>query len=474
MATTGEDGGEEGDPNSKFEKDFQPAYGEMNLPNIGRLPYRAFLLKEEYKTRNFPHGVYFTLNGQVHGDLPANFITSGLRFDCLSGYLMVSVDCTEMNQLVREDFLMASRDRVRRNEVYDEIHGTLKDELKEHPGLKLHNALRKKKRLDKTLEDEDKAAEYFQEILKGDPTLSSVLGAGGHVISSTGPTDDPVPFNGRKFPTYFRILKEPKDGLVKMCPLNRTVRIDFETDASNDYFERADCPGSITFDPPNLCVTSNLWNGKFSTKFQMPYDANVGDVIITSGAVSDIERDTKGKPFYFQFTMKGAPEVDAPNPPAANRKHGQKANNSGARTAPVLAVPKIKEVRRGEWNDPFYKFNEHSSVKISNDAETGGYDFFVNVDNQYLINELHRAKEEEKALIKHWFVYGIVLAGLGMLGESERLRTDIKSEEEEEKDEASSDDLSIVGKFCAGVAKVIVPIIRSLHKIPMAFEPAAA
>jgi hypothetical protein len=83
----------------------------LNLTDIGRLPYKLFLLKEDYDPRKFPHGVYFTLNGQVHGDLPANFINSTLKFDYLSKTLLVSVDCTEMDQAAREDFLMASRDR---------------------------------------------------------------------------------------------------------------------------------------------------------------------------------------------------------------------------------------------------------------------------------------------------------------------------------------------------------------------------
>lgn len=474
MATTNDEGTEEGDPNSKFEKDFQPAYGEINLPNVGRLPYRAFLLKEEYNSRNFPHGVYFTLNGQVHGDLPANWITSQLKFDCLAGYLMVSVDCTEMNPAVREDFIMASRDRIRRNEVYDEIYATLRDELKEHAGLKLHNALRKKKRLEETLADEDKAIDYFQEILKGDPTLSSVLGIGGRVISTTGPADTPELFIGKKFPTYFRIVKEPREGLIKYCPLNRTVHVDFETDAANDYFERADCPGSITFDPPNLCLTSNLWNGKFSTKFQMPYNANVGDVITMKVPVTDIEREGKGKPFFCQFIMKGAPELNTPNPPPGPRRNGQKPEKNGPNMVPALAIPKISEVRRERWDDPLFKFDEHSSVKIINDQETGGYAFFVNIDNKYLINELHRAKEEEKALIKHWFIYGTVLAGLGMLGELERLESETNTQEVDENDLELSDNVSLVGKFCSGVAKVIVPIIRSLHKVPMTLSAAAA
>jgi hypothetical protein len=138
-----------------------------------------------------------------------------------------------MDQAVREDFLMASRDRVRRNEAYDAIYGTLREELREHAGLREHNALHRKKRLDETLSNEENTADYLQELLKSDPTLASILGIGGNVVSTTGPSNDPVPYHGKKFPTYFRIVKEPKAGLSKWCPLNRTVRVEFETDADN-------------------------------------------------------------------------------------------------------------------------------------------------------------------------------------------------------------------------------------------------
>jgi hypothetical protein len=469
MATTNSEGDEEGDPNSKFEKDFSPAYGELNLPNIGQLPYKIYLLKEEHHryARDFPHGIFFTLNGQVHGNLPANFVSNVLKFDCLIDSLMISMDCTEMNSLVREDFIMASRDRVRHNEVYDEIYSTLRDELKEHPGLRQHNALRKQKRLEDALSNEEKTVDYFQELLKSDPTLASILGTGGHVISTTGPADEPEPYIGKKFPSYFHIIKEPKGGLTKLCPLNRTIRVDFETDAVNDYFNRADSPGSIMFDPPNLCISSHLWNGEFTAKFQMPYDAEVGDIVVMKVTVTDIQRETKDQPFVCQFTMKGAPEAeDIPPLPPGTSRPGKKAQNDGSITAPSLSVPKIKEVRREEWDDPFYRFDEHSAVKIIHDTETNGYIFFVNVDNQYFINELHRTKDEEKTLIKHWFIYGVVLAGLGMLGELQRLEQERESEDED--NNTLDVDLNTVGKFCAGIARVIVPIIRSLHKVPMA------
>src|SRR5262249_19217303 len=52
LAHVGEEGAEE-DSASKFEKGLSPAYGELNLHGIGRLPYRLFLLKEDYDAGNF-------------------------------------------------------------------------------------------------------------------------------------------------------------------------------------------------------------------------------------------------------------------------------------------------------------------------------------------------------------------------------------------------------------------------------------
>ena len=124
----------------------------------------------------------------------------------------------EMVSVAREDFLMASRDRVRRNEVYDAIFSMLKDELRDHPGLREHNALRKKKRLSNAFKEEN-ASSYLQELLKSDPTIASVLGLGGNIVSASTSTNDGVPFRGRQFPTFFRLAKEPKGGLIKPCPL---------------------------------------------------------------------------------------------------------------------------------------------------------------------------------------------------------------------------------------------------------------
>jgi hypothetical protein len=467
LAHVNEEGSESTELESKFEKGLSPAYGELSLPGVGRLPYRLFLLKETYDAGNFPHGVYFTLNGQVHGELPANFVASSLKFDTLSDTLLVSVDCTEMDAAAREDFLMASRDRVRSNDVYDGIFRSLRDELGSHQGLRDHNAQRRKKRIDETLSKAEDSGGYFQELLKSDPTIASALGLGSSVISTVSPSNEVSPFIGRKFPTFFQLTKEPKNGLLKPCPVNRTVRVEFETDAEDDYFSRSDCPGSIMFEPPNLCTSSHLWAGKFTCKFQLPYDAEVGDVVKIQMTVSDIQRETKGRPFVAGFALKAEKALDdAIQPTPGPRAEGRKPKEGGTQLAPAYGLPEIREVRRENWEDPQFKFDEYSAVKIIH-GEGRGYIFFVNMDNRFLANELLKIKKDEGGLVRHWFKYGIVIAALGIMTEFERGGA---AKPEGDGQEAESTDLKHLAKICAGLARVVVPMIRSLHKGPGTLE----
>ena len=113
---------------------------------------------------------------------------------------------------------MASRDRTRRNELHDEIAQCLQEELKNHPGLKELNSLRRKRELEKVLTSEEKAIDLFQDLIKTDPSLAGLFGAGEQLVTSTGP-GDPISYRGKQFPTFFRLSKEPKGGLVKSCPL---------------------------------------------------------------------------------------------------------------------------------------------------------------------------------------------------------------------------------------------------------------
>lgn len=455
---------------AKIEPGF-PAFADLNLTGIGNLPYRIAVFRDHVDPRHVPHGVFFTVNGQVHGSLPADFVSRHLKYDYLKDHLLVSIDCTAMDPTVREDFFMASRDRVRKNEVYEEVVDHLKDALRDHAGLRQLNAARRKKEIEETLSDEEETKSLFSELLKADPTLANLFGIGDRLPTRTGPGQDVVAFIGRKFPTYFRLAKNPTGGLVKHCPINLTCRVEFETDAANDYFKRGDCPGSLVTDPPNLIEHSNLWNGRFTAQFRPPWNAKPGDQVRVRVLVGDIEREAKGEPFAVEFTIVAEGQQDRPPRPRGprpdQRSNPDKPGNNNGR----LAIPELK------WKP----YEDQATSLVIKHGDAGSLDYFANLNNAFLTAELMKAKDDDKPLVKFWFGYGLLLCALGML------KTQSAREEAKRKQgngngggsanangngngeaESSQDELKRVSSYCDGLARVIVPIIRTLYRGPQA------
>ena len=454
-----------GDEKGMIEQGF-PAAGELNIEGIGSLPYRIAVFGEQVNPRHVPHGVFFTLNGQRHGSLPNDFTRGRLKFDYLSRHLLVSVDCTQMEESTREDFFMASRDRIRENEAFGKVVSQLEEELRSHPGLKALNAAWRKREIEKALDSERGSVEAFQHLLRSDPSLAGLLSSGIQLVTSTGPGDPPE-FKGRKFPTFFRLSKGPKKGLTKYCPINRSILVEFETDAANDYFERADSPGSICFQPDGVKPQWKLWNGRLRARFTPLSQAEVGDHTQVRVTVSDVENEMRDGPFEAAFQMVVDKPSDREQHEGGSKEHKQKSHGKNGRD-PLLAVPNIIEVTKEQWNGMEPPFSSFDSLRVRSDG-AGGYDFYLNVDNSFLLTELSRSGRTDKDLMRYWFKYGLVLCGLGML---QQYRTAHSSngqgdtEADEHEGQTSQDPMVLVNEAMTGLARVIIPVVRRLYRGP--------
>lgn len=463
-ATTGEEEGE----SAKLEEGF-PAYAELRLPDIGVLPYRIAVYKEGTDKRRVPYGVFFVVNGQVHGSLPADFVSRRLKFDYLTGAkdrgpLLVSVDCTGMEPNVREDFFMSSRDRVRRNDSYTEIEQRITEELRNHSGLKDINALRRQRAMERPL-DEEATLSAFQQLIDDDPSLASLFSGGDRLVTRTGPGERP-PYIGRQFPNFFRLAKEPASGLTKTCPVNQTCRIEFETDAVNDYFKRLDSPGRVTIDPPNLLEHQGLWNGRWSTRFSVPWDAQIGDAFQVTVSVTDVEQDMRGGPFVSSFSLVAGAPLDGTNPPGPKPKQRSPQPNGRKRDV-ALSLPQIQLVSRADWERFDPPFHSHEALRVKHDGEDG-YDYYVNVDNAYLLTELDHAKDDDKPRVRFWFNHGLVIAAVGLIKHGERRTTNHTEGGSKFQSDIELQSLDDVNEAGNGLARVIVPLIRSLSQASIA------
>ncbi|HOH39823.1 MAG TPA: hypothetical protein PK807_05975 [Verrucomicrobiota bacterium] len=447
-----------GSIDENIDLDLGPASGSIALPRgIGTIPVELKVFKDkkpdgsDIDTRHLPKGVLFTVNGQVHGSLPATFVARKLNYTFLEDYLLLVVDATEMPTDFREDFFMTSRDRLVEAEDRDFVENEIKEFLKNHEGLRLLNNARKEAAITKTVEA-DQPLDLLQELINDDPTLASLFGVGDRLKTPYGKAKEAPPYVGKRFPTYFRLKKE---NLVKDCPINRTCRVEFETDAVDDYFSRGDEPGQFSVVPPSFNQGYRLYHGSCSAKFCPPVNCEVGDLIDVQVQVTDPSRETN--PFTCKFKLRITPkELTPENPPERERK--PKEPEGGG-----ISLPKLYEIMKPEW--PANKFDEHSGLRFTGGQNGDPLEAFVNMENIFLTNELARAKDEsERKLLRHYYKNGLALVTLGMLQEAKRRKPQAENGDGPAKPEAEQlgEDLDTIFRLSGGVAAVIIPVVRSL------------
>jgi hypothetical protein len=240
---------------------------------------------------------------------------------------------------------------------------------------------------------------------------------------------------------------------VKRCPLNATVKVEFETDVENSYFQRAVDPGELSIEPTmDLVESSRLWNGRMSFKFRVPWDAKVGDTLKVVAGITDV---SQVEPLADEFELHASPPIvkskkkpGKPNP--QNDPRSPKPSGSNASLAPPQPIP----VKKADWEK--YGFERATDgLRVRSGADENGYDFYVNIDNSYLINA-SADRNSDPELMKYWFTWGLTIAAFGM----------IKNEKERLAGTDEEPDLDKISHACDGLSQVIIPIIRALHDGP--------
>jgi hypothetical protein len=425
---------------------------------------------EEYRLHQ---GVIFAINGQTHGNLTNDFFRrQKVGMSYLADSLFVAIDCSGIGGRAREDLFMNSRDRLRDNELRSDIEDQLADVIKDN---KLLRALASKRRQDdiaSKINDSKPLAEIIEKLIKESPALATLFNFGARITNPFAPegaaaTD--TPFKGKNFPTYFR-FKEKKYGevLKRDAFLNRRPRIVFETDAENSYFSRDVDPGHVDVSLERngtwSAITSfslNLSNGVGNLNCPLPTDAKVDDEFHYRVRVTDNSRvDPFENTFVLRVRPTGAPPVK-PTKPGGPKNPPAKDKGNEREKPSMLAMPPITKVHEAEWET--HKFTKLSALKVQNagtaegdDVSTQTWDFYVNVDNQWLKTEQKRSKTAP-ALLEARFMYALVLIGLALI-QADRTKH-VPDPTAEEPDAPTEKRESNIEKQILRVTSAIAPIL---------------
>jgi hypothetical protein len=363
-------------------------------------------------------GIIFTINGQTHAHISKAFFSrQAVGMGYLSDSLLVIVDCSDFDGRAREDLFMNSRDRLRSGDLRSEIERNIEELLKNHQGLRELRARRRREEIENKIGDSKPLVDVIESILKKSPTLSKLFMEGVRIPNpfKFEKAEPEEVYTGKKFPTYFTLIEKHPVRNPKNCPMNIKFRVQYKTDAMNDYFSRDNDPGtfSLKMDGEEIEDYSlNLWNGYANLNGRLPLKSAMGDVLHFESEVNDISRI---EPFLDEFYVRIQPAVKKytskpgeRKPPSSDKKDGQVEKTS------YLEIPPVIEVRMEEWGS--HSFSEKSALRVIDNGEDG-YDFFVNMDNIYLLTEKKGYKTIDPKLLDARYKYGMALIGIAFLHE---------------------------------------------------------
>ncbi len=424
--------------------------------------------KDKAKTYRKNEGIIFVINGQTHATIGATFFKNksvGLGY--IDEDLLVQIDCSALDRRAQEELFMNSRDRLcEDSDLKKEIQEALADELKHHVALRELNNRRRHEEISQKLENDKPLEDILKNIFKGSPTLSNLFLKGERISSPfhvKGKDTKDLPYEGKKFPTYFRFKGKPTNhALVRNCYLNiGKVRLYFETDVENLYFSRPSHRGKLEVfrnhdgkKTPLADFTPSLSKGLASLTIPLPSDTKIGEVINLEILVSD---DTSVEPFtnHCQLTVQSE-KIIKHGPPRPPKPPGP--DDGKDRLIPSgIALPNVQWVKREEQDALIIKPSRQADEQNEDAPGRVVYDFFVNEDNLYLQNELKHAKKNVE-ILKNRFKYGMVLLGLGLLYDEEK--NPIAKNEQSSGNEA--DITTKVATFTRAIAPILLPMIGAL------------
>jgi len=453
-----------------LEENF-PSSVEINL-NKQKFIIRIFAFKKtkagRTKNRYSKEAVIFTHNGQAQGFLPKSFLErKSVKMDYLSDSILILVDCSHINQQMYEKLFMSSRDRLYDRQIRKQLEKRLEQIISNHAGLKELREARRREEIKEKIADNKQLQDIINKVIQTSPNLTKIFITGEKITDpfNLEGAGRKKKFQGKKYPTFFRLVKNYPQSSPKNCMVKHGFRIQFETDACNDYFSRDDYPGKFElellgdFSEKNFEYQYSLWEGKLNLHVRFDKTTKINEIYPFKVTISDIKHIT---PFTEEFYVRIIKETKTTSGPSKPTEEPPGDEDQTKRKKPSrLNLPEIIEISKDEWEK--YDFNKYSALRVKY-ADEKGYDFFINIDNIYLNTELKTTKIEQ-SILKEQYKAGMVLIALSLIHDYEEKEETKKKENIEEIEGEEISILEIIYDVTKAVSPFLIPMITVLGDI---------
>ena len=456
-----------------FEEGF-PTNGKLNAG--GELvDYRIYLFKYDFSKSEDQgratfaennEGVLLVNYGQTQGTISDRFFRSKkVGMEILQKSILVLIDTSATSNQWQSDVFMNSRDRLRNTEHMKEIESQLADILSDHPLLKEHREKRARERTESSLKESKSFENVLEKILKQNETLSKILLSGTRLVNPFNTIDVDIKveeFKGKQFPTFFTLKKNYLESHPRPSEFGRKIRIEFETDAQNDYFSRDLDSGEFKLllnDEPISYSSLALYNGTGFLNLEI--DKNNGYEVDKLYKFTTIISDiTIIKPFENSFWIKTIPFVKTDggkSPKPENESPDPEKPDNKKKIPDGFSIPKLHFVYRDLWEEN--GMDKHSGLKVTFMGEERGYEYYVNLDNEYLLQEIKSHHKSDPKSIRGKYATALALIGISML------RADEENKNQDEDDENKDSIEDKISEFTSSISLVLLPIINDLGNL---------
>ncbi len=253
------------------------------------------------------HPVVLTLNGQVHGDLPASVVKKDAEMPFVASRVIVHVKCDGMTPEGKRLLFPSTREQARKGAVLKEIHNALVELLKSDEELQdIEAELREAGTKEMDEQTELQIKQQVAKLLQNWEGMEAFPGAPVIDIEKIdpvrrgrrGPRKPLAPLPTQEPPTYVKIVGEPPIRLKQ--GMSQIVRI--YTDAPDSYYSddlKARRIHLYVNPPFSLKGSSPLKGGRIRFWVNVPTEASVGTKTKLSAEVQPtsaptLRHDTEG------------------------------------------------------------------------------------------------------------------------------------------------------------------------------------
>jgi len=316
-------------------------YVDVDIYISNRQTGKKGYIESEKVTTN-KEAIFFIRNGQSHGEFSREFIRNDIGLEFISKNIAIIIDCSNTPSVEFDDVFPPTRDAMRENRHRNAVESTLRNELKNHEGLKEINLRVRNSIMTESVGKTKDYETFINDLYRLDPALRKLL-SGSLVVKdlSTRGTIDSE-YKGSYIPTKLIVKdKEVKNTGHKSIPINTYSRLVLETDAQNDYLYREKDKGELLSDFNGKISSFMLYNGYLTIKVLPPesVEKNSEDILkisLTRPFDEPLTQEIKIK--YVGPVILGNNLPTPPKPP----KNKQ------------ISLPKFSSWPREKWLDAGY------------------------------------------------------------------------------------------------------------------------